>query len=106
MLSDPRIRQRRREAIRASILQVLNVSRPAPCSESLLCDVIDGTEEYGVVSFDELRRELDYLEDKKLVRIVDRKARVWLADLTAYGVDVVEGSEPLPAGIAKIRFEV
>lgn len=104
MLSEPNLRQRRREGIRASILQVLNVSRPYPCSDTLITEAIDGTEEYGRLSGDELRRELDYLEDKGLVKIADRERQSWICDLTAYGVDVVEGSKKLPAGIAKIRF--
>lgn len=53
----------------------------------------------------ELRRELDYLSDKSLVEIEDRDAQIWKCDLTADGVDVVEGAVKPPAGIARIDWD-
>lgn len=87
----------RRQNLRTSILQVLNVARPYAAAETLILQTLgDVQEDCGP---GELRRELDYLEDKIIVRIRDRKASIWQVELTSYGVDVVEGAVDLPPGL-------
>lgn len=87
----------RRQNLRTSILQVLNVARPYATSEKLVLQTLgDVQEDCGP---GELRRELDYLAEKEIVVIRDRSAPVWMISLTAYGVDVVEGAVELPPGL-------
>lgn len=98
------IKQQRRENLRASILQILYASHPVPASTPLIISTLYAADSDEQVGPDELRRQLDYLEEKALVRIKDRGESAWKADLTALGIDVVEGSEPMPPGIARIRY--
>ncbi|SRR5690625_232179 len=87
----------RRQNLRTSILQVLNVARPYATSEKLILQTLGDVQEDAGPA--ELRRELDYLEDKAILRVRDRRAPVWMIELTAYGVDIVEGAVDLPPGL-------
>lgn len=98
----PRIDKHRREGLRASILQILQVARPYGCSEKIMLLALDDVDEN--VGPNELRRELTYLEDKELIEVDASNGEIWKAQLTSYGVDVVEGAADLPPGIAKIRY--
>jgi len=89
-----------REQTRWRILKVLDAGRPLPVSEVVILQVLQDTALPITVSM--LRRELDYLEDRKLVILHGRtKSPVWAAELTHFGVDIVEYTVDCFAGIAR-----
>jgi hypothetical protein len=49
----------------------------------------------------ELRRELDYLHDRRLVQVTKEPGGRWYAELTRYGVDVAEYTVDCAPGIAR-----
>lgn len=89
----------RREDMRWQILLTLNNARPLGAFEKLVLSVIQA--EYPDATQQEVRRELDYLHDRELV-IIDRKPDGrWFAEITRFGVDLVEYTVPLEPGIAR-----
>lgn len=88
-----------REAIRWRVLAVLDAGRPRPVSESLILRVL--TDVALPATPHSLRRELDYLENRKLIEISGRDGQVWMCELTHLGVDLVEYTVPCHAGIAR-----
>lgn len=89
----------RRETNRWLILQCLNCARPMGASESLLLTALTDTTPLTQL---ELRRELDYLEERELLEISGRGvAPQWHAKLTRIGVDLVEYTIPCEPGIAR-----
>jgi hypothetical protein len=93
------IEKKRIEVLRWRILQTLNVGRPYMVSEDLLMSTVCGDD--MPVSPQGLRRELDYLEDRKLVKLTGRDTACWSAELTHYGVDVVEYTIECLPGIVR-----
>ncbi len=81
------------------ILLTLNNARPIGAYEELVLATIQGI--YTDATALELRRELDYLEDRKLVNLKKEPGGRWFADLTRYGVDVVEYTLECEPGIAR-----
>lgn len=88
-----------REQVRWRILKVLDAGRPAAVSEVVVLQVMQDSS--LPVTPHGLRRELDYLEDRKLVTISGRDTPVWSAELTHYGVDIVEYTVDCFPGIAR-----
>lgn len=88
----------RRETSRWLILQCLNCARPVGASESLLLSAL--TDPAQITRL-ELRRELDYLEERELLEISGRDSVQWNAKLTRVGVDLVEYTIPCEPGIAR-----
>lgn len=86
-----------REETRWRILRALDAGRPLPVSETVLFRAL--TDASLAVTPKQLRRELDYLRDKKLVVLTGEVTPVWSAELTATGVDVVEYTIEAPAGL-------
>lgn len=89
----------RREDIRWQILLTLNNARPLGAYEELVLSVIRST--YPDATPLELRRELDYLADRKLVELRKEPSGRWFADLTRYGTDVAEYTVDCDPGIAR-----
>ncbi|MBW7998492.1 MAG: hypothetical protein FVQ81_18350 [Candidatus Glassbacteria bacterium] len=89
----------RREETRWRILKALDAGRPHSVTEALLLSVLDDV--HLSVTELELRRELDYLEDRGLVHIHGKDDNDWQADLTRDGVDVVEYTVSVEPGIAR-----
>jgi len=89
----------RREQIRWFLLVTLNVARPAGAPNLLLLSVIQAT--YEDATEQEIRRELDYLADRELVKIDKDPLDRWRCDLTRIGVDLVEYTIPVEPGIAR-----
>lgn len=89
----------RREAMRWLILLTLNHARPIGAYESLVLSVAQS--EYPDATPLELRREMDYLADRDLVKLVKEPSGRWHADLTRYGVDVAEYTVDCEPGIAR-----
>ena len=89
----------RREALRWLILLTLNNARPIGAYEGPILSVAQS--EYPDATPLELRRELDYLHDRKLVEIARKPDGRWFAELTRYGVDVAEYTVDCAPGIAR-----
>lgn len=88
-----------REQVRWRILKVLDAGRPLPVSEVIVLQVMQDAALH--LTPHGLRRELDYLEVRKLVNIDGRQSPVWSAELTRFGVDVVEYTVDCLPGIAR-----
>ncbi|WP_374495369.1 hypothetical protein [Zoogloea sp.] len=89
----------RREGMRWNILNTLDKARPYTTNEQFLGDVLRAI--YPDVTPDETRKQLDYLADRKLVDVRKEPSGTWFADLTRYGVDIVEYTVDCQPGIAR-----
>ena len=89
----------RREAWRWLSLLTLNNARPIGAYELLILSVAQS--EYPDATALELRRELDYLHDRELVKIDKQPSGKWFSELTRIGVDVAEYTVPCEPGIAR-----
>lgn len=89
----------RRESLRWSLLVALNKTRPYTASEVLLLDIARAI--YPDATALELRRELDYLADRKMLELSKQPSGDWFADLTRLGVDIVEYTVECGPGIAR-----
>jgi hypothetical protein len=88
-----------REEARWRILCALNAGRPMPVSETIILRVLHDIN--LPITPIGLRRELDYLEDRKLIAITDKEGPTWSAELNHYGVDIVEYTLACLPGIAR-----
>lgn len=95
----PDLARVRREALRWLILLTLNNARPLGCAEGPILSVAQT--QYPDASPLEIRRELDYLDDRKLVEIKKAPSGPWHAELTRHGVDVAEYTVDVEPGIAR-----
>lgn len=88
-----------REQARWLILETLNAARPVGTNEGLILMTIrallPGFTQQG------LRREMDYLHNRKLINISNQHTGVWFGELTRDGVDVVEYTVSVDPGIAR-----
>lgn len=90
----------RREHVRWIILLTLNNARPIGATDSLVVSVVRA--EYADTTLNEVRRELDYLKDRKLVELkLPPDGGAWHAELTRYGVDIAEYTVDCQPGIAR-----
>ena len=89
----------RREALRWLILLTLNNARPVGAFEGPILSVAQS--EYPDATPLELRREIDYLHDRELVRVEKQPSGRWFADLTRFGTDVAENTIDCEPGIAR-----
>lgn len=89
----------RREGMRWMILLALNNARPIGAYEELVLITVQGV--FQDCTALEVRRELDYLDDRELVKVVKEPGGRWFADLTRYGVDIAEYTVDCQPGIAR-----
>lgn len=89
----------RREALRWLILLTLNNARPIGAFEGLILTVAQS--EYPDATAMELRREMDYLGERELVKVDKQPSGRWFAMLTRHGVDVAEYTVACEPGIAR-----
>lgn len=89
----------RREQIRWLILFAANAGRPEPVAEGLVLGAIQAVPVQCTAL--ELRREMDYLEERGLLHIAKHEGAPWTAELTRHGVDVVEYTVDVQPGIAR-----
>lgn len=89
----------RREHMRWCILLTLNHARPVGAHEQMILSTVQGI--YPDATPLEVRRELDYLEERELVKIIREPAGAWRAELTRYGIDIAEYTVDCEAGIAR-----
>lgn len=92
----------RREAVRWFLMITANVSRPQGIYTEAMLGVIQGA--YQDATHQEIRRELDYLEERELVKIKRDSMDRWMVELTRDGVDVVEYTVECDPGIARPRI--
>ena len=93
------LEKQKREQTRWLILLTLNAARPIGANESLILQTINDVP--LAITQRELRRELDYLEERSLVRVTGNDSPLWSAELTRYGIDLVEYTCECEAGIAR-----
>lgn len=89
----------RREGMRWHLINTLNKARPYTSSEVFLLDVMRGI--YPDVTALELRQQLEYLQDRRLVDLAKQPSGMWFADLNRLGVDIAEYTIDCQAGIAR-----
>ena len=89
----------RRESLRWYLILALYNARPEPVCE----DVVQMTMRaiYPDVTPLEVRQQLDYLEDRELVKLRKEPSGRWWADLTRTGTDVAEYTVDVEPGIAR-----
>lgn len=88
-----------REEARWRILRALDAGRPIAVAETIILRTLQDIQ--LPITPHGLRRELAYLEDRGLVEVGGRDGPVWTAELTRYGVDVVEYTVACDPGIAR-----
>lgn len=89
----------KREVVRWRILKTLYIGRPIGAPESIIFETLLGS---GLaVTNLQLRQELDYLRDRKLLVLSNEHTAEWHAELTRYGVDLVEYTVDCKPGIAR-----
>ncbi len=93
------IHHARTAGIRWQMINILNKARPHTTSEHFLLDVL--RQLYPNITPTELRRELDYLSDRRLVDLAKQPIGIWYADLTRLGVDIAEYTIDCQPGIAR-----
>lgn len=91
--------KQRREHIRWILLRALDNARPGDFPESRLLQIIVAI--YQEATAQEVRRELSYLEDRRLVEISGKHTGTWRAELRRHGVDIVEYTVTCEPGIAR-----
>lgn len=89
----------RREGLRWLILLALNNARPIGAHESVVLSAAHAI--YPDATPLELRREIDYLADRDLVKIRKDPSGPWFADLTRFGTDVAEYTIDCEPGIGR-----
>ena len=89
----------RNATVRWRILRILDAGRPLGVSEALIFRVL--ADVHLAPTAVEVRRQLDYLAKRKLLRLTCDQDAPWLAELTSEGVDVVEYTVPVQPGIAR-----
>ena len=92
----------RREQIRWFLLQALNVARPVGAFGEMLLAIVQAT--YADATMQEIKRELDYLDERALVKVERDPTDRWHCDLTRHGVDVVEYTVAVEPGIARPMY--
>lgn len=91
----------RRESMRWYLILALYNARPERVAEEIVLATMQAI--YSDATAIEVRKELDYLEDRKLVVLKKEPSGRWWSDLTRYGVDIAEYTIDCDPGIARPR---
>lgn len=91
--------KQRREQLRWILLLALNHARPYGAAEIVLVGTAQAV--YPDATALEVRRELSYLEGRKLVEVERAPNGTWRAELERDGVDMVEYNIDCLPGIAR-----
>lgn len=89
----------RRETMRWNIILVLNNARPVGAYEELMLAAMQGM--FLDASALEVRREMDYLADRALVKLIKEPGGRWFSELTRHGIDVAEYTIDCDPGIGR-----
>jgi len=92
----------RRGAIRWHLLSAVNVSRPVGIYTEALLPIMQSV--YPDATHQEIRKELDYLEERGLAKIKRDPTDRWFVDLTRAGIDVVEYTDDCDPGIDRPKL--
>ncbi len=92
-------KKQRREFTRWLLLLGLYNSVPLGAWEEVLVSIIQGL--YGDATKLEVRRELDYLDERRLIHVTKNPNGRWFGKLSRDGVDVVEYTVECDPGIAR-----
>lgn len=87
------------EVARWYTLVALDAGRPAFVNEDIVLRTLNDAS--IAITHHEMRRELEYLCDRKLIELQGKEGDVWEARLTSLGVDVVEYTVDCRPGIAR-----
>lgn len=91
--------KQRREFMRWVLMLALYNARPIGAWEELLLSVVQGV--WPDATKHEVRLNLDYLLDRKLIVLEKEPSGRWRAELNRYGVDIVEYTVVCEPGIAR-----
>lgn len=89
----------RRETMRWIVLLTLSNASPIGAYEELVLATVQAM--FADATALEVRRTLDYLADRELVKLTKEPSGRWFADLTRNGTDVVEYTVDCDPGIAR-----
>lgn len=89
----------RRETLRWVLMSALDAARPMGTGEAVLLTTLNSA--LSQVTQRELRQALDYLEKRELIDVSGRDSPQWWANLTRYGIDIVEYTVDVHPGIAR-----
>jgi hypothetical protein len=89
----------RRETMRWLVILTLYNASPVGAYEELILATVQGM--FPDATALEVRRALDYLSDRELVKLDKQPAGRWFADLMRYGTDLAEYTVDCDAGIAR-----
>lgn len=92
----------RRGAMRWHLLAAINLSRPQGMYTSGLLPIVQSV--YPDATEHEIRRELDYLEERQLVKIDKDPFDRWMVELARDGIDVAEYTVACDPGISRPRI--
>jgi hypothetical protein len=96
MMDQARIR---RESLRWYLILALYNARPGEVCEEVIQATMRSI--YPDVTPLEVRRELDYLDERTLVKLRKEPSGRWWGDLTRCGVDIAEYTVDCEPGIAR-----
>ncbi len=89
----------RRELMRWTIILTLNNARPIGAAEELILTVVQAVNVDATAL--EIRRELDYLDERELVKVTRTPDGHWSAELSRHGIDLAEYTVACDPGIAR-----
>lgn len=96
---NPMFIKARREAMRWHLLSAVNLARPYGMYTEALLPIVQSV--YPDATHQEVRRELDYLEEREMVHIKKDPLDRWMVDLTRYGIDFVEYTIDAQPGVSR-----
>jgi len=89
----------RRESMRWLIILTLHNANPVGAYEELVLATVQGM--FPDTTALEVRRALDYLADRELIKLIKEPGGRWFADLTRDGTDLAEYTVDCDPGIAR-----
>ena len=89
----------RRETMRWLVILTLHNASPMGAYEELVLATVQGM--FPDATALEVRRVLDYLSDRELVKLDKQPIGRWFSDLTRYGTDIAEYTVDCDPGIAR-----
>lgn len=92
----------RRGAMRWHLLAAINLSRPQGMYTGGLLPIMQSV--YPDATELEIRKELDYLEERNLVKITRDPLDRWMVELGRHGIDVAEYTVECEPGISRPRM--
>ena len=92
----------RREAMRWHLLSAVNLSRPSGIYTEPLVEIVRSV--YPDATHKEVRVQLDFLEEREMVRITKDPMDRWMVDLTRTGIDFVEYTIDAQPGISRPKI--